>query len=114
MKKISLILGIMVILSILALAYFNYGSFANINYLENKTINVNSAVLILILAFYSGFGAFLVSYYSILGLAGKLKKQSRNTEKASIESSESADRIKILESKIKTLETALKGALTKK
>ena len=113
MKKFSLILGILVLLSIGVLAYLNHHNSANIDFYSYSK-NLRDIVFIPALALYSAFGTALILYYFISGLQSKLKKQSRNTEKASIESLESSDKVRILQAKIDTLEIALKEALTKK
>lgn len=114
MKKILLILGLLVILSICSLAYTNHTSNINISFYQNNVININFALFILGLTIYAGFGTFLTAYYFISCLQAKLKKQTRTTEKASIESQESSDKVRILQAKIDTLEIALKEALLKK
>ena len=113
MRKISLILGMLILLSIAFLAYINHSAAVDLN-LYSTTKNLNNLVFIPGLALYSAIGTLLICYYFISDLQAKLKKQSRNTEKASIDSEESSDKVRILQSKIDTLEIALKEALTKK
>ena len=112
MRKISLILGILVVMSICFLAYLNHGNFVDISFYSTKK-HLADIAFIPALALYAGFGTFLICYYFISDLQSRLKTQSRNTEKASIQSQESSDKVRILQSKIDTLEIALKEALNK-
>lgn len=116
MRKIAKILGllgILVILSICFLAYVNHSNSVDVSFYSTSK-HFNDMVFISALALYTAFGTFLICYYFISSLQFRLKKQSRTTEKASINSQESSDKVRLLQSKIDTLEIALKDALTKK
>jgi len=114
MKKFALFLGILIFLKIAYLAYSNIGQTLTFAYKPFfDSYSINTAVAIIFLAISSALGTYLIAYYKIASLNQRLKKQTRNIEKASVETEESADKIKALEAKIQTLEKALQDALKK-
>lgn len=114
MKKVSLIIGILIILDIIYIVLVNQGQSLNVVLFPGtKPINMNSAIALGSLALYTALGTFLVTSYKLIELTERLKKQTRNIEKASIISEESSDKAKALQAKVETLEAALKEALKK-
>ena len=115
MKKAALILGILIFLDFTYFSYVNASQTLIVNYKPLiGDFSINSGLAYMLLSLYGALGGALLSYYKIAGLKEQFKKQSRKSEKASIETEESTDRMKALEAKIATLETALKEALKKK
>ena len=114
MKKVSLIFGILILVDICYFSFVNHGQSLIINYkpLINE-FTVPSGWYYLIYGLYGVLGGFLLTYSKNIELQEKIKKLSRNVEKSSIVSEESSDKVKALEAKIQTLETALKEALNK-
>ncbi len=113
MKLMSLILGILIYIHILLMAFFNKGQSLNISLIGKNGFSIHSEILFVVLTVYAAIATFLVCYSHIITLNKKLKKQLRNTEKASIETQRSSDKIRNLQAKIDTLEIALKEALKK-
>lgn len=115
MKKISLILGLFIVLDVIVFSSFNIKMHSSLVYYPGKPpLELNQTIFMVLLALYEAIGVFLICYSRILDLNEKVKKQARNREKASIESLESSDKVKILQAKIDTLEIALKEALNRK
>lgn len=115
MKKVCFILGILILADICYFSFVNHGQSLTINYKPLiKDFTVPSGWYYLIYGLYGVLGGFLLTYSKTLELKEKIKKLSRNVEKSSIVSEESSDKVKSLEAKILTLETALKEALNKK
>lgn len=115
MKKVWLILGILILADICYFSFVNHGQSLTLNYKPLiKEFTVPSGWFYLIYGLYGVLGGFLPAYYKNLELKEKIKKLSRNVEKSSIVSEESSDKVKSLEAKIQTLETALKQALNNK
>lgn len=115
MKKFPLILGILIFLDILYFSFVNSKGTLSFTYPPIlKSIVLSAGIGYLFLGVYSALGAFLISYYYIKQLQDRLKKQTRKIEKASIESQEVSDKVKALQSKVNTLEVALKEALSRK
>jgi len=115
MKKVCFILGILILADICYFSFVNHGQSLTINYKPLiKDFTVPSGWYYLIYGLYGVLGGFLLTYSKTLELKEKIKKLSRNVEKSSIVSEESSDKVKALEAKILTLETALKEALNKK
>jgi hypothetical protein len=115
MKKIFLILGILIIADISYFSFVNQGQSLTLNYKPLiKEFVLDSGWTYLFMGLYGVLGGFLLAYSKNLELNEKIKKLSRNVEKSSIVSEESSDKVKALESKIQTLEVALKEALNKK
>lgn len=113
MNFIFLVIGILIYLHLLLITLFTKSNIIQLAILPNKYININSEISMLILILYSIIATFLIFSYYISSLNSKLKKQLRSTEKASIKTQDSIDKVKTLEAKIETLETALKTALKK-
>lgn len=113
MKKLAIILGILIFADILFFSYINTGAVYELYYPYLGTFSLDSGVTIATMGFYGALGAYLVCLFFMSELKDKLKKSSRITEKASIETTESSDKIKQLEAKIETLEVALKNVLNK-
>ena len=115
MKKIPLILGILIFACIAYLAYLNNDTILSLRlYQVGTSFVVSSTLLITAAAVLSALGSLLIAVYQINSLKDRLKKQTRNYEKADIASEESQDKIKSLQAKIDTLEIALKESLSKK
>jgi hypothetical protein len=115
MKKIILILGLLLLADIFYFSFVNQGQSLVLNYKPIISgFTVNSGIFYLIYGFYGILCGFLLAYYKNLEFKEKIKKLSRTAEKSSIESEENSDKVKALEAKINTLETALKEALNKK
>lgn len=115
MRNIPIILGILIILDILYFAFVNQGQSLNINYKPLiDEFTVGSGLLYGLIGLYGIIGGVLLSFTKIINLKNEVKALKRKTEKASVETEESSDRVKALEAKIQTLETALKEALNKK
>ncbi|HSA05883.1 MAG TPA: hypothetical protein P5556_01745 [Candidatus Gastranaerophilales bacterium] len=114
MKYFFLILGILIVLDIGYFSYLNQGYTLIINYKPLiGDVQIQSGMLYLFMGIYGLIGGILLSGAKIISLKDELKKVRRKTEKSSIESEESQDKVKALESKIQTLETALKESLNK-
>jgi len=114
MKKIVLILAVIIFAKIVYFIYLNGGQILVLNCKPVfKTLTINSGLFYSLYAFGAALGGFLISSYFSFGHKDKVKKLSRNYEKSSIISEESADKIKALEAKIQTLEKALKETLNK-
>lgn len=114
MKKAYFILGILILADIFYFSFVNHGQSLTLNYKPFiKEFTLDSGCLYLFMGLYGVLGGFLLTYSKNIELNEKLKKLSRNVEKSSIVSEESSDRVKSLEAKILTLETALKEALKK-
>lgn len=115
MKKVCLILGILILADICYFSFVNHGQSLTLNYKPLiKAFTFDSGYTYLFMGLYGVLGGFLLAYYKNLELKEIIKKLSRNVEKSSIVSEESSDKVKALEAKIQTLETALKEALNKK
>lgn len=115
MKKLTLILGILILLSIGYFAYLNMNQQVNFSYYADKSLtNLNFALVIAAISAYGALAAFLLATSKIIELNERVKKHMRNTERASVETEESSSKVKNLQAKIDTLEIALKEALTKK
>ena len=114
MKKVYFIFGILIIADLFYFSFVNHGPSLTLNYkpLING-IPVESGWIYLIIGLYGVLAGFLLTYSKNIELKEKIKKLSRNVEKTSIVSEESSDKVKALEAKIQTLETALKEALNK-
>lgn len=114
MKKFLLILGILVFADIFYIAYVNAGASLTINYKPFiREFTVESGMFYLFMGLYGALCGFLLTYAGNFSLKEKIKKLSRHAEKSSVKTEESSDKVTLLEAKIKTLETALKNALTK-
>lgn len=114
MKKVYFILGILILADICYFSFVNHGQSLTLNYKPViKAFSVPSGWFYLTMGLYGVLGGFLLTYSKNLELQEKIKKLSRNFEKSSIVSEESSDKVKALEAKIQTLETALKEALNK-
>jgi|GEM_PF-2073975 len=115
MRYFILILGVLIILDIIYFSFINQGNALVLNYEPLiSDFRVESGLFYFLLGFYGVLGGILITYSKVITLKNELKKYKRKTEKSSIESEESQDRVKELESKVNTLETALKDALNKK
>jgi len=115
MKKIILFLGLFILIDILYFSFANHGHSLALSYKPFiQSFSVPSGVFYLVYGLYGMIGGCLLTYYKSLSLEEKVKKLSRTAEKSSIQSEESTDKVKALEAKIVTLETALKEALNKK
>ena len=115
MKKLALAIGCFIFLDLTYFSYANFGHSLNVNYKPIlNSLTLDTGLTIAIVAIYAALGAFLISFYQLSGLKDQLKKQSRKSEKAAVETEESSDRVKLLEAKIQTLEVALKEALKSK
>lgn len=114
MRRLWLILGILLFISIGYFAYLNRTQYIDFIYFSHKTFfNVNFGIIIAATALYSGFSVFLMSLSTIMELNERVKRHMRNAERASVESEEYSDKVKNLQAKIDTLEIALKEALSK-
>jgi len=115
MKKAYFMLGILILADIFYFSYLNHGQSLTLNYKPFiKEFTINSGYVYLFMSLYGVLGGFLLTYPKTLELKEKIKKLSRNVEKSSVVSEESSDKVKLLEAKVKTLETALKAALKQK
>jgi len=115
LKTISAIFAILIFLHIFYVAFLNQGQIINIILFPQwELLSVSSGTFILILSLYAALGALFLAYYDVLNLKAKIKKQERTVEKTSISSLENLDKLQLLQSKINTLEAALKEALSKK
>ncbi len=115
MKYFLLTLGVLIVLDISYFAYVNEGQSLVLNYKPLiDTFTINSGLLYFLLGIYGVIGGILLSSGWIISLKNQIKNLTRKTEKASVESEESSDKVKSLEAKIQTLETALKDCLDKK
>ncbi|MEI7475104.1 MAG: hypothetical protein WCK67_10045 [bacterium] len=113
MNKLFLILGSLILLHIIYIAVVNFGVHLDVHVLGKFSIHgLKLGLGIIMLSFYSFISSTMIFYYIYTLLSKKLKKQTRSVEKALIITEESTDRIKVLESKIQTLEKALKDALS--
>lgn len=114
MKNISLVLGILIYLHISYMVYLNKGQHLSLAIYEGgKVFSLNTESILPIFVLYSALGMLLISFSYSLIIKTKLKKQLRTTEKASISTQESQDKVKNLQAKIATLEVALNEALKK-
>lgn len=114
MLKLLLAVGCLILLHIFYIAFLNFDSNVTLHLFANLPLySLKLTFAIISVSFYSILGASFVFYYILETHKGKTKKQSRIAEKAQIKSEESADRVKVLEAKIATLEKALKDALSK-
>ena len=112
MNKKYLIFGILTLADIFYFAFVNHGHSLTLNFKPFiKEFTLDSGYVYLLTGLYGALAGFLLTYSKNLELNEKIKKLSRNVEKSSIVSEESSDRVKSLEAKIQTLETALKAAL---
>jgi hypothetical protein len=115
MKKIPLIVAILILIDCLFVATINFLQPVKLVYnLSNGYLESNLAVIISLAFFLGAFTAFSLSYYSLKNMQSKLSKTAKKNEKVAIEAEESSDKVKLLEEKIKTLETALASALRDK
>lgn len=114
MKNVLLILGILIFLDITYFSYINQGGMLTINYKPFMgDFVVGSGIMYFIMGVYGMFGGALIVYSRMLGLQKDIKGLARKTEKSSIVTEESQDKVKALEAKVNTLEAALKAALGK-
>ena len=114
MKKVVLVLGILILADICYFSFVNQGHSLTLNYKPLiKEFTFSSGWFYLFYGLHGILCGFLLTYSQNLDLKEKIKKLSRNVEKSSIVSEESSDKVKALEAKIQTLETALKEALNK-
>lgn len=114
MKKLLLILGILIILDIAYFSYINQGTSLTVNYKPLiGDMQVGSGLVYFFMGVYGAIGGALLVYSRLLALKERLKGLERKTEKSSIISEESQDKVKALQAKIDTLEAALKEALKK-
>lgn len=112
--KLSLILGILLIGKVIYTAFLN--NIAGLKFIYCpffKAVHWNLEYILLAFIGATIVGTTLIALYFINEANQKLKKHQRTAEKASINSEESTDKVKILEAKIQTLEIALKEALSK-
>lgn len=115
MKTLSAIFAIFILLHISYMAFLNQGQIISIVLFPKwALLTVSSGTFILLLSLYTALGALFLAYYDVLKLKAKIKKQARTVEKTSISSQENIDKTELLQSKIDTLEAALKEALSKK
>ncbi len=115
MKYVLIVLGILIILDITYFAFINQGQALEINYKPLiDTFTVGSGLLYFFLGIYGLLGGFLLCHARVIGLRNEVKNLLRKTEKASLATEESSDRVQALEAKVKTLEAALKDCLDKK
>lgn len=115
MKKILLLLGVLIFLDIVYFSYVNQGTLLTVNYKPLiGDFQLGSGIFIFAMGFYGMIGGALLIYSRMIGLKDRLKGLERKTEKSSIVSEESQDKVKSLQAKVDTLEAALKEALNKK
>lgn len=113
-RKILLIIGILIFADIFYFSYVNSGLVIDFNYKPIiDSFKFDNGLIIAIMSIYAALGTYLICYFSISKRDEKLKKLSRKSEKASLDSEESDDKVKMLEAKIQTLEIALQEALKK-
>lgn len=113
MNKLFLLIGSLILLHIGYITVLNLGTPIDFHIFMKLSINnLKLGFAIILLTIYSIIGSSFIFYYLFVSLKSRLKKQTRSVEKALIITEESSDRIKVLESKIKTLEKALKDALS--
>lgn len=113
MSKFLKFLSILLILIILYFAYPNAQAEVSFLMLDGTALNINLFALIFLI-----FGAGLLSglFYTCgfyLPVQKKMKEYQRKLEKTVINSDEETSKVAVLESKIETLEIALKTALRK-
>lgn len=112
MKKVFFIIGLLVIADLFYFSYVNSSTLLNLNYKPIIDVfEMNSGIFYLSLGLYGALGGFFLTYSKVIELNEKIKKQKNNVEKASISSEENSDKVKLLQSKIDSLEIALKQAL---
>ncbi len=112
MKKFALFFGIIVFLDLFYFATINWEPIVTITHPPLwDSYNIKMGSLLLITALSGAAASFMISYYEQKNLEVTLKKHERKFEKASVQTEESSDKVKLLEAKIKTLETALEEAL---
>ncbi|MFA6989403.1 MAG: hypothetical protein WC197_04975 [Candidatus Gastranaerophilaceae bacterium] len=115
MKKLPLIVAIFIVIDLLFVAAINLSQPVELSYnLSNGYLSSNLALIISFTFFLGAITAFALSYYSLKNIQSKLSKTSKKNEKVAIEAEENSDKVKLLEEKIKTLETALAGILADK
>jgi uncharacterized integral membrane protein len=114
MRKILLILGILIFVDTCYFSFANIGQIVTAKYPPFLQYQWDIGAAYLAMAIYGALGAFAITYYYLLGIKNQLKRKSRNAEKSDIKAEECSDKIKTLEAKVNTLETALKEALSKK
>ena len=115
MRKLLIIIGILLLLDIAYFALVNKGQLLSLTFPPIlQEFRWDSGLLYIILGLEGALAGFLITYYKVLALKDKLKKQTRNIEKASVVVEESSDKVKSLQAKIDTLEMALKEALKNK
>lgn len=113
MTKFLKFLSILLILIILYLAYPNAQAEIDFLLLDGTAVNINLFALIFLI-----FGAGVLSglFYACafyVPVQKKMKEYKRKLEKTVISSDEENSKVAVLESKIETLEIALKTALKK-
>ncbi len=115
MKAIYIVLAIVVVCDILFFTYINKELTAEIVYIPGQTVKMTlTSAIIVFMAFYGTILGIIFMKIRESAWVEAIKKESRNLEKAEIETKESTERIKLLENKINTLEIALKEALKEK
>lgn len=113
MNKFLKFLSILLALVILYLAYPNAQAEIDFLLIDGTALNINLFALIFLI-----FGAGILSglFYACgfyLPIQQKMKEYKRKLEKTVINSDEETSKVAVLESKIETLEIALKAALKK-
>ena len=112
MKKLPLIVAILVLIDSLFVAVINLSQPVKLFYnFSSGYLSSNLAYIISLAFFLGAVTAFSLSYYSLKNIQSKLSKTAKKNEKVAIEAEESSDKVKLLEEKIKTLETALARVL---
>lgn len=114
MKIVLRILAALVLLKIALMSASNFGVWVDLqDPLLRRVYHIKEGYIILG-SFFGGIlfmlGMFFTKYRK---MKAKLKKRSRDAEKNLVSAEASEDKIKMLEAKVLTLETALKEALNK-
>jgi hypothetical protein len=115
MKKICYVVSLVLFLVIFGISYLNFSQTTFFVYFMNKPpVQISLSLLIFYFSVSGALASILICYPTIISLTENLKKKSRTAEKSDISSEENSDKVKMLQSKIDTLEAALKEALVSK
>ncbi len=106
------IVSILCIVLVAVVVVQNWEQYLSVTFLSRTIPNISLGLVLLAISLVSGLAVFFKLWDISQRLAGEIKQYELRKEKAEVKAETSSDQVRVLESKIQTLEKALEQALS--
>ena len=105
------VLGVLLLAAAIALMAQNWHTGVSVQWLKWQDTSIALGSLMALASLLTGSAILLLMWVQVLSLGREYKKTSRELERKDVSREEAVEKVKVLESKIQTLEKALSEAL---